>query len=429
MARPLSGGGEQAPGESPGPPERVPLGRVELLLILAFWTCMAVLTALSQSMDPRMRDAVPRVFPAAPIAISFAQAYLWAVLTPAVFWLTNRFSIERTNWGWRLLLFVLVGVVVAVAMNAMVTELRARVIGDLFGGGAVAGPGAPSALPAGRPRGLPGVGPGRPGGHGPPGAWFAFTHLWFMPDFVVYLAIVAAGFARDYFMRYRRRQEEAARLEAEAAGLKAQLAEARLAALRSQLDPHFLFNTLNAVSSLVERDPRGVRRMISRLSELLRRSLDAGPAQEVPLEQELVFVERYLEIMQIRFQGSLAVRFDVQPEVKDALVPNLVLQPLVENAIKHGTSKVPGGGLIEIGARRVDGRVVLRVSDNGPGEDAAPRGEGLGLRNTRERLAAMYGPAQSLSFGPAADGGSVAEVVLPYHTAADLRTSAVTPDE
>jgi LytS/YehU family sensor histidine kinase len=252
----------------------------------------------------------------------------------------------------------------------------------------------------------------------------AVSRLWFINELIVTCAILAAGFARHYSLRYRARQEEAVHLQAEAANLHAQLAEARLAALRTQLNPHFLFNTLHAVSALVERDPRGVRRMIARLSELLRHTLDAAEA-EVPLEREMEFVQRYLEIMQIRFQGRVEVETRVAPDAMDALVPTLILQPLVENAIKHGVSKLAEGGRIEVSARREEGRLLLCVRDDGPPVDGAPTSEGVGLRITRERLEQLYGDAGSLTLRPVDGGGMEAEVALPYHTAADLRAAAV----
>ncbi len=230
------------------------------------------------------------------------------------------------------------------------------------------------------------------------GPVWRLQHLWFMNEFLYFIAILAGGIARDYFLRYHARREQTILLQAQAAQLQAQLADARLAALRTQLNPHFLFNTLHAVSALVERDPRGVRRMIARLSELLRTTLDGADEQEVPLGQELTFTHRYLEIMQIRFQGRLAIESQVEPGVLDALVPNLILQPLVENAIKHGVSKIDEEGRIEINARRDGDRLVLCVRDNGPriSENGLRAGEGVGLRNTRERLQELYGAEQSL---------------------------------
>jgi LytS/YehU family sensor histidine kinase len=169
--------------------------------------------------------------------------------------------------------------------------------------------------------------------------------------------------------------------------------------------------------------------MIARLSELLRYSLEEATEREVPLEQELIFLDRYLEIMRIRFQGRLEVIIEIDPGVTGALVPNLILQPLVENAVKHGVNKVDDSGRIEIRARRDGERVVLTVRDNGPGlagVDVPPE-EGVGLRNTRARLAQLYGAAQSVTLRDAPGGGLVAEIIVPFHTTADLRTTGVPP--
>lgn len=250
-------------------------------------------------------------------------------------------------------------------------------------------------------------------------------NLWFMDELVVYLVVLMAGFARSYYFQKKARQAEAERLEKRTQALEAQLTEARLAALRMQLNPHFLFNTLHAISTLVDRKPDGVRRMIARLSELLRHVLDEDTPQEVALSQELDFLDDYLEIQTIRFQGRLDVAVDVTPALRDAQVPNLILQPLVENAIKHGASQVRGTGRIEIAARRDDGRLVVCVRDNGPGppDDAA---EGLGLRNVRARLEELYGDDQTLTLR-ATEDGTVARMELPYHTSTDLYTAAGTP--
>jgi LytS/YehU family sensor histidine kinase len=254
---------------------------------------------------------------------------------------------------------------------------------------------------------------------------FGAPRLWALNDFVIYMGILAAGLARHFSLRYRARQEEAVRLQA-------QLAEARLEALRRQLDPHFLFNTLHAISSLVERDPRGVRRMISRLSDLLRRSIDGSAEPETELSTELELLDRYLDIMRIRFQGRLQVETRIAPDVREALVPNLVLQPIVENAVLHGVARVQGDGHIEIEAARDHGVVVFRVRDNGPGldPDAADAG-GVGIRNTRARLDQLYGDAATFTLRRDDVGGTVAELRIPYHTRADLsvaeHTGAVAP--
>jgi two-component system, LytTR family, sensor kinase len=384
-----------APNPDTDSAARFPLRRSELLLIFAFWTFLAVLTAANGILDPRGRGLQPLVS-GAPVAIAFIASYLWAALTPPIFWLSSRFSIEHARRVPRILLLIGIGILVAMGVEALLGYLRF----DVF------------------------FGPPRRGtGFSP---LFGMRRLLWLDDLIVYFAILAAGFARNYFLRFRARQDEAVRLQAQAAQLQAQLVEARLSALRTQLNPHFLFNTLHAVSSLVERDPRGVRRMIARLSELLRYSLDGEEEHEVRLEEELEFVERYLEIMQIRFQGRLQVDRRIDPDVLEALVPNLILQPLVENAIKHGVGE-SADGRIEIRAARDGERLVLSVRDNGPtlASEDAPPSEGVGLRNTRARLSQLYGPAQALTLRAAEEGGFIAEVELPYHTGADLRATGV----
>jgi len=196
---------------------------------------------------------------------------------------------------------------------------------------------------------------------------------------------------------------------------------AQLTALRLQLNPHFLFNTLNAVSSLVESDPRGVRRMISRLGDLLRHTLEETNEREITLDRELDLLRRYLDIMEVRFQGALDVQVKSDPSLSSALVPNMILQPMVENAFKHGLSETPSGGRVEISARRLGDELILEVKDNGPGvrEQGTGNGEqGIGVQNTRDRLHALYGDRYRFSLRNRDDGvtGAVAELALPYHT-------------
>ena len=245
--------------------------------------------------------------------------------------------------------------------------------------------------------------------------------LWFLDELMFYLVVLMASFARIYYRQKQERQEEARRLEARTEALEAQLTEARLEALRMQLNPHFLFNTLHAVSTLVDRDPDGVRRMIARLSELLRHVLDEEAPQEVPLAQELDFLEDYLDIQSIRFQGALDTTIDVPPALHDAQVPNLILQPVVENAIKHGASKVRGIGRIELRARRDDDQLMLTVEDNGPGL-GPDQTDGLGLRNVRARLEELYGDEQALRLNALPDDGTRVTLTLPYHTGTALYT-------
>jgi LytS/YehU family sensor histidine kinase len=238
----------------------------------------------------------------------------------------------------------------------------------------------------------------------------------FLDDFMIYLAVLGAAIARDYFRRYQARLEETRRLSAEAVRLQAQLADARLDALRSQLNPHFLFNTLNAVGALVERDPRGVRRMIARLSDLLRYNLDESHEQEITVEREADLLRRYLDIMEVRFQGRLETSIVIDDDARAALVPNLVLQPLVENAFKHGASSdEETAARVDVRARRAGNDLVLTVWNSGPPPHVSE--DGVGLTNTRNRLRELYGSAQQFELR-AAEGGAVAEIRLPYHSTA-----------
>jgi LytS/YehU family sensor histidine kinase len=196
------------------------------------------------------------------------------------------------------------------------------------------------------------------------------------------------------------------------------MTEARLNALRMELHPHFLFNTLNAISGLVRRrEIDAAVRMLARLGELLRVTLERGSVQQVPLERELSFLRLYLEIERIRFHDRLGVDFEVDPEVLDALVPTLILQPLVENAVRHGVARLSGPGRVGVRAARQDGKLILQVADTGAGFQAGNGGTrlGVGLSNTRARLEQLYGAdaAMMLDNGPA--GGALVTVTLPYH--------------
>lgn len=177
------------------------------------------------------------------------------------------------------------------------------------------------------------------------------------------------------------------------------------------------------------RDPQGVQRMIARLSTLLRYALESTSTQEVSLGRELEFLDDYLEIQRIRFEDRLEVDIDLEAAVVDAQVPSLVLQPLVENAVKHGASNAEGVGRVEVEARREGADLVLEVRDNGPGlaeEDF--RTEGVGLANTRQRLENLYGAEQSLTLTPREESGVLARIRLPYHTESDFRATSEQPD-
>jgi LytS/YehU family sensor histidine kinase len=214
----------------------------------------------------------------------------------------------------------------------------------------------------------------------------------------------------EYYRRFRERELRASQLET-------RLAAARLEALRAQLQPHFLFNTLHAISALMNRDVEAAERMLARLSDLLRLTLDSAGEPMVPLKRELEFLAGYLEIEQTRFADRLTVQMNVEPDALDAPVPSLLLQPLVENAVRHGIAPRATPGRIEIRARRADGALHIEIEDNGRGLPREMR-EGLGLSNTRARLEQLYGPAHRFELRAAkGDGsGTLVQLVLPMQS-------------
>lgn len=220
---------------------------------------------------------------------------------------------------------------------------------------------------------------------------------------MTYSAIIGLCYALDY-----RRESQARAIKA--ANLETRLVEARLKTLQAELHPHFLFNTLHAISTLVHTNPEAADRMISRLSDLLRLTFDVAGASAVSLQEELEFLQKYLEIEQIRFQDRLSVLYDVDAETLDAEVPRLILQPLVENAIKHGVSPRSGRGLIQISSRIRDAALWIEVRDNGvglSGHALSRLNAGVGLSNTRARLECLYGTAHRLEFSESTEGVAV----------------------
>jgi two-component system, LytTR family, sensor kinase len=258
------------------------------------------------------------------------------------------------------------------------------------------------------------------------GFWALFRN-----DFVQYLdwemmtywAITAVALAAAF---YKESQDRAVRT----AKLETRLVEAQLQTLQRQLQPHFLFNTLHAISTLMHRDVESADRMLSRLSELLRLTLNKVSQQDVPLSEEIDFLAKYLQIEQTRFQDRLTVKFDVEPEALDGLVPRMLLQPLVENAIKHGIAPVSGPGHIGIRAWRDGGHLLMEVADNGAGlsQDALTALQsGIGLSTTRARLQHLFGRDHQFEFLRQPRGLAV-RVVIPWRPAepaAELKPASV----
>ena len=361
---------------------------IEIIGIVSAWTFVGLMAAAGRVVDPR-GPLLSSELNKALIVLSFIEYAIWALLTFPIVWVTTRMDATADARIRRRVALVVLGLGIAIAVDSALRLVRNELLERTPLGAAFRASSVSEGL-------------------------LAFQ---FLDDFMIYLLILGTGLTRNYFIRYRDRLGETRRLHAEAADLRAQLAEARLAALRSRLNPHFLFNTLNAVAALVERDPPGVRRMLARLGELLRFSLDESNDQEITVDREVELVRRYLDIMEVRFQGRLETNLTVDDAVKNALVPTLILQPLVENAFKHGVSMIEETGIVSVDARRDGADLVLTVTDNGPGP-VSPNGSGEGVANTRKRLQELYGDQHRFELGSASpDGGAVVTVRLPYHTA------------
>ena len=245
---------------------------------------------------------------------------------------------------------------------------------------------------------------------------------WFAWSWLIYWMILGGMQAYRYYERYMSSELQLERMEKS-------YSQARLNALRMQLDPHFLFNALNTISSHVERDPKLTRLMIEHLGDLLRMSLESKDRQEVPLAEELAFLDHYLAIQKIRFGRRLKVEIDVAPEVRYASVPSLFLQPLVENAIRHGISPRASGGTVTVTAEPVEGRLSIRVADDGAGLPAGwslENSTGLGLSVTRERIAGLYPDGEgTLVLKGRDEGGTIAEIVLPLRVMGEEANEAL----
>ena len=370
-------------------------------LIVALWGLL-VLAFAGQLM---LTNSVPWVNA---LRLSLRDWFPWAFLAPATAFLAYRFPLERPRLHLSIPVHILACMAVVLCSESMVSPPPRPPRGQ-------EDPSRPAERPEEerppRPFGPGETPPGSPRQGPPPSvgrrAMFMdalATHAKFnIPIYWVVVSIVQA------LTFYRRSQER----ERTALELEARLTDAKLQALRAQLHPHFLFNTLNAVSTLVHKDPQAADEMIANLSELLRATLEAAD-QEIPLRRELDFLDRYLEIQQIRFGNRLRVEKAIQAEAMDGRVPTLILQPLVENSIRHGIEPRTEPGVISISARRRGETLELSVRDNGGG--ASPSGKsggGIGLSNTRARLQALYGPDARLTAQSPPEGGFLVEITLP----------------
>jgi two-component system LytT family sensor kinase len=333
------------------------------LAVWCGWTALALFFAVSASLTYRSTGRPANWFLS--IARSLSEWWLWALLTPLVVWLARRYPLERP-WRWR---HVAVHAIAGASLSVIKTAAERGLFAWLTG------------------------------------IWTYWLVSTFALQFFVYSAIVAAAQGVGYYQRSREREQ-----------LEARLVETRLQLLTMQLQPHFLFNTLNTIAELVHDSPDAADYMITRLSELLRRALDLGARQEVPLDAELDLLSRYLDIQKARFGDRLQVRTVADGEARDASVPVFLLQPLVENAIRHGLAERVSSGRIDIEARRIGSTLLITVTDDGPGaaEDAVAGRARVGLGNTRARLEALYGTQQRLDLTNAPDRGARVSLEIPY---------------
>lgn len=241
----------------------------------------------------------------------------------------------------------------------------------------------------------------------------------FHENLVVYWVLVGIEMGTRYYRRFREQEKTTLLLRVEAAELETQLTTSRLSALKAQLQPHFLFNTLNAITVLVRQNKTdAAEEMLMRLGDLLRAVLQDAEVQEVPLRRELECLKLYLGIEKVRFGDRLETMFNVDADALDAAVPHMSLQPLVENAVHHGVSRRAAVGCINVSARRCDKHLEIRIADNGPGlaANSIPNEAGVGLSNTRTRLRQLYREAATLNIEPANPCGAIVTVQIPFHT-------------
>jgi two-component sensor histidine kinase len=350
-------------------------------LIFCFWTVLGLLYTSQLYVGLHMRE-MDHSFWRILVWQLVGCWYGWILFTPLILGLGEHFPVERSSWKRNLPVHIVASSILA-AIHSIIVVLSTIIIKPY------------DAMTDSRPfREM---------------FWGRFAGEFHL-ELIVYGMIVGVGYAFDYYRRYREREFRATQLEA-------QLAQAQLQALKMQLHPHFLFNTLNGISGLIrDQKNKAAVSMIAGLSDLLRHTLENAGKQEVPLREELDFLELYLDIQQMRFSDRLEVQMLIAPETLNARVPNLILQPLVENAIRHGVARRVSSGLVAVSARRENGLLQLKVYDDGPGLKKGWRMEdssGIGLSNTRERLHQLYGTEHCFDVRNREEGGVEATLLIP----------------
>src|SRR5215471_9916447 len=350
-------------------------------LILGVWTLMGLLRATQVSLGYEMMGHVPSWWR---LAIwQLLVFYVWIALTPMILWLGRRVKFERSHWLRSLSLHLLCGSLITLFYLAIYTcltrllKIYPRWQASLYE------------------------------------QFVHFTGMFFHLDLFTYGAILGIALAADYYRKYREN-------ELQSAELRAQLSGAQLEALRLQLQPHFLFNTLNSIVGLIRNDEnKDAIRMTSGLSKLLRHVLEHADRQEVTLGEEIEFLSRYLEIQQMRFSDRLTVEMKIDPDTLEAMVPSLILQPIVENSLRHGVAAREAPGRVSLCCSRHNGFLEISVYNDGP---TLPEGwriedcSGIGLTNTRARIAQLYGKAGRLEVQNRDHSGVQARLTVPFLT-------------
>lgn len=357
------------------------IGRALRLTVWAFlfWTGLAIFFASQIRFMSRGR--VPWS-----VAFSFSAPrwYVWGLLTPITFWIDRRLGAGRTLKS-RVALHIPLGV--AMTLLSVVLRLVTRPL-----------------------RGSPW-----------PSNILDFFLDRFYWDLLIYAVIAGVSISRDYAAQVRVRDQQAHLFALEAADLERRLIESRLQSLRAQLHPHFLFNALNTISAFTESSPQKARRLMGQLGDLLRASLTHASRPLVTLGEELTFLDDYLAIESARFEGRITVSVQADDDLLDVMVPSFLLQPLVENAIRHGVASRLSGGHVDVTARRNGSTLELRVRDNGLGLSSdwqRRRDVGVGLTNVTSRLEHLYGKGEHLRVTPVASGGVEVQLELPLRRSA-----------
>ena len=339
-------------------------------MVIAGWTVMAALFTPQHWVLTRRAPSPPHWTEL--FASNLVMFWLWAALTPVILWVGRRYPLERRRFAARLLLFFAAGFAFALVHIALVRYVSAILAGQ------------------------------------PPQPYFNYLVGYGATGVLIAWDLLAASQAVTYFRRYHDRE--------------LRLVQAQLQSLKTQLHPHFLFNTLNAIAELLHQDPTRAERTLTQLSDLLRHALERSDAHEVALKEEVDFLRNYVRIQQTLLQERLEVRWAIDDDTLDACVPTMLLQPIVENAVQHGIGPRASGGTIEVTARREGPRLRVTVEDDGVGmTPPARRGKesaGIGLSNTRARLQHMYGSDHTFEIGPRAGGGVSVRLIMPFRQTA-----------